>query len=233
MQDSIYKVVAHPKDSSFVLFQVPSIVNEEYSTEVTTFDITSNFPKSTQSVPFGLRNVIWNSTSRRAGYNLVGVTHSWKVVSIGDSVQMLNDEGLAAKSLSVNQQPQKKTLFQDIFGASAFAVTAPEVSAVSSLLRNDSRLPNIFNTPAYLAPSLESLFDPLMKSMLVIRPAEEVGPSTEDVEEDEDVAMEDEPRVSASTSAAQSSRMPVPGEMDALVKLFKKHCMTGKWFPYL
>lgn len=121
-------------------------------------------------------------------------------------------------------------MFQDIFGASAFAATATEVTPAPSLLRNDSKLPDIFNTPAYLAPSLEFLFDPLVKSMLVARPAE-VGPSVEEVEEDQDVAMEDEPSVRASTSAVQSSRMPVPGEMDAFVKLFKHCCMTGKWFP--
>ncbi|KAF8973504.1 WD40-repeat-containing domain protein [Flammula alnicola] len=228
----IDRVVPHQKDASFAVFHSPTVTGEEINTRVSIFRASSNIPTSIRSVPFGLRNVVWASFNKRSGYNLVGVTHSWRVVMISDSQQPSNEEGLTAKGINVGHESQRRTLFQDIFGVSAFAASNSDFSQAPSLLQKHHKTYTLFDTPAYLAPSLDSLFDPLVKSLLTNRPTE---PSAlEDRPEDdieEDAVMEEEQVASNSILSSHPSRSPHPGEMEAFTKLFKARCMTGTPTP--
>ncbi|KAF9486317.1 WD40 repeat-like protein [Pholiota conissans] len=222
---SIEKIVPHPQDPTFAVFYTPVVVDEELRTRASIFSTASNNPSSTRTIPFGLRNVVWASFSSRPGFNIVGITHSWRVVTIGDADQTLHDEGLTARAVNNQQQPQKKTLFQDIFGISAFAATSPDTSTTPTLQRKD-KTHEIFDTPAYLAPSLDSLFEPLITTLLTLRLSEPI--ITDDIAEeaDEDIVMEEEQDVIASVPSYHPSRMPHPGEMEIFTKLFRTRCMT-------
>lgn len=81
-----------------------------------------------------------------------------------------------------------------------------------------------FKDPVYLAPSLDSSFDSIIKSFLILRPAEiqVASEAPEDLVEDDVIMDEDE-----TVSTAHTSRVPALGEMDTFINLFKAHCLTG------
>ena len=222
----IDKVVPHQNEASFAVFHSPTIVDDERRTTVSIFQALSSTPTTIRTLPFGLRNAIWASFSSGSGFNLVGITHSWRVVTFGDSRQTLKDEGRTATAMNIQSQPTKRTLFEDIFGVSAFASTSSDSVQAPALLHKNSKSHDVFDTPVYLAPSLDDLFNPLIKSFLTLRPAE---PSIADDADDgeEDIVMEEEQDPISPTSR-HASRVPNAGEMDAFTKLFRSRCMTGR-----
>lgn len=226
---SIEKVVPHPKEASFAVFCSSTIVDEEHRTRISIFLASSNTPTSIRALPFGLRNVVWASFNSRPGFNLVGITHSWRAVTIGDSEQTLTEDGLTAKAMNNHsQQLQRRTLFQDIFGASAFASVSSDTPQTASLQRKD-KIHDVFDTPAYLAPSFDFLFEPLIKSFLTPRPSEPIiMDDTVENDTDEDIVMEEEQGAVTSVLSGHPSRTPHPGEMEAFTKLFRARCMTGR-----
>ncbi|KAF8203796.1 WD40-repeat-containing domain protein [Pholiota molesta] len=230
---SIEKVVPHPKEASFAVFYPSTIVDEEQRTRVSIFLASSNTPTIIRALPFGLRNVVWASFNSRPGFNLVGITHSWRAVTIGDSEQTLTEEGLTAKAMNNHsQQLQRRTLFQDIFGASAFASVSSDTPQAASLQRKD-KIHDVFDTPVYLAPSLDFLFEPLIKSFLTPRPLEPIIiDDTVENDTDEDIVMEEEQGAVTSVLSGHTSRTPNPDEMEAFTKLFRARCMTGRNITY-
>lgn len=141
----------------------------------------------------------------------------------GDSRPILRDNELA-KTVNFDSQPQKKTIFQDIFGVSAFQAHSTEPGQTISNYRKDTN-GGVFNDPVYMAPSLDSSFDSFIGSFLVLRPAE-VKVTTDKQEDliEEDVIMDEGETV----STAQASRIPGLGEINTFIHLFKSHCLIGK-----
>lgn len=209
------------------MFHSPTIVDEERRTTVSIFQALSSTPTAIRSLPFGLRNAVWASFNSGSGFNLVGITHSWRVVTFGDSRQTLKDEGRTATAMNIQNQPPKRTLFEDIFGVSAFASTSSDPVHAPSLLRKNSKSHEVFDTPVYLAPSLDDLFNPLIKSFLTLRPSEPSIADDAHDDDDDDIVMEEEQDTTSSASR-HASRVPNPGEMDAFTKLFRARCMTGR-----
>lgn len=209
------------------MFHSPTIVDEERRTTVSIFQALSSTPTAIRSLPFGLRNAVWASFNSGSGFNLVGITHSWRVVTFGDSRQTLKDEGRTATAMNIQNQPPKRTLFEDIFGVSAFASTSSDPVHAPSLLRKNSKSDEVFDTPVYLAPSLDDLFNPLIKSFLTLRPSEPSIADDAHDDDDDDIVMEEEQDTTSSASR-HASRVPNPGEMDAFTKLFRARCMTGR-----
>lgn len=125
----------------------------------------------------------------------------------------------------MGHQLQSPTLFQDIFGVSAFALV-PQTETLSP--RHADGPQEILDQPAYSTPPLNDLFDSLIKLFLRDRPPdsiiEEQGP--EDLENDDmqDVQSAGDPLV----TSRHHSRFVNPGEMEAFTSLFRSRCMTGE-----
>ena len=209
-----------------------STVNQDIHTKVSVFRVPSYIPAATFSVPFGLQNVIWNSIGKGAGYNLVGITHDWRVVMLGDTQLPSRDDNLPAKGLDIVDRSEKRTLFEDIFGSSAFANGNSEslqsISTMSSQVRKlEGSRHELFDKPAYLMPALDNLFDPLVTSLLRNR-VFEVDPkmSEADDEDDEDVTMIDD-TVQQPLFATRPTRIPSQAEMELFTQLFRKTSITS------
>jgi len=122
-------------------------------------------------------------------------------------------------------QLQSPTLFQDIFGVSAFA-SVPQAETLS--LRHADGPQEILDQPAYSIPPLNDLFDSLINLFLRDRPPDSVieEQGLEDLEHDDmqDVQPADDPL----TTRRHHSRFANPGEMAAFTKLFRSRCMTSE-----
>ncbi|KAF8167608.1 quinon protein alcohol dehydrogenase-like superfamily [Crassisporium funariophilum] len=223
---TIDRVVPHPREDTFAVFH-SSAGSEVSHTYVSIFGTTSNKPTSTRSVPFGLKSVVWSPLRRCAGYSLVGVTHNWRVVTFGDSQLHAQVEGSTARELNVENHPQRRTLFRDIFGSSAFAEGRAESIPASSSVSTQARLAKgsesdeIFGDPAYLTSPLDNLFNPLMKLFLTTRISESSTPKEHlHSEDEEDVMMEDEV-AEPLVLTTRPPRITNQGEMEMFTKLFR------------
>jgi NET1-associated nuclear protein 1 (U3 small nucleolar RNA-associated protein 17) len=165
---SIDKIISHRHESSFAVFH--SMSAGEARVKVSIFQASSSTPLAIHSLPFTLRNVELNSFQASTGFSFVAITHAWRVVLIGDSIPRLTDEGLSPKAISLNGQRQNRTLFQDIFGVSAFEedmhVNQTSTSAALSRKGVDHPLSDI---SAFATPSFDTFFDPFLTGFLTAR----------------------------------------------------------------
>ena len=192
---------------------------------MTIFRVPSCIPFATFSVPFGLQNVIWNSIGKSTGYSLVGITHDWRVVILGDT--WLTDNVPTAQVLNVADRSERRTLFEDIFGSSAFSnddseSLQPTTTTTSSQVRTleGNRHRELFDKPVYLIPAIDTLFDPLVVSLLSSRIPDVDPEISEANEEDEDVTMIDD-TVKEPVFATRPTRIPDQGEMGLFTQLFR------------
>ena len=207
------------------MFHSPEINGEDAHTKVSIFTVSSSTPTSIRSVPFGLRNVVWASFQNDSGFNFVAITHSWKALVFGDSRRPFEDGSLSPKSLNMGHQPQSLTLFQDIFGASAFASVPP---AETLSLRHADGPQEILDQPAYSTPPLNDLFDSLIRLFLRDRPPDSIieEQGLEDLEHDDmqDVQSTGDPL----TTSCHQSRFANSGEMAVFTTLFRSRCMSSE-----
>lgn len=234
---TIDSLVPHPQEDTFALFLRPSSTAPQ-GTQIVIFRPTACVPASIHSVPFGLRGVSWYSLNRTpSAFSLVGITGEWAVVLLGDRVHLAKEEGSAARGLAAHSAPQQRTLFQDIFGKSAFTTTPGDQSLqtqpITARLSTSRAVVGMFDGPAYLMPPLETLFDSLMGEFLKQR-LDNAPISTEPIqEEDNDVDMDDE--TGPIIIGTQSTRVVNRAEIEALVSIFKKHTVKRKskfYFAY-
>lgn len=155
------------------------------------------------------------------GFNLVAITHSWKVVLIGDSVPSSADEGLFPKAISPNEQRQDRTLFQDIFGVSAFGedLHTDQLSVSVALPRKGVDHP-LSDIPAFATPSFDTFFDPFLDAFMTPRDADNVKEANMDLEDD---VMEQNEAVRVTHHTG--FRLPTPDELEAFTKLFRTTCI--------
>lgn len=229
---SIDKIISHRREASFAVFH--SMATGEASVRVSIFQASSSIPLSIHNLPFTLRNVEFNSSQAGVGFGFVAITHAWKIVLIGDSVPRSTDEGLSPKSISLNSQRQNRTLFQDIFGVSAFeedlrvdqrtTSEAPSRKGVSHPLSD---------TPAFASPPLDTFFDTFLSSFLTVRELKDA-----DKTEEENMAIEDDAMdQSENVEIIQQPRfhMPNPSELESFTALFRSTCHIagGLWVAFL
>jgi len=217
------KVVLHPRETRFAVFH--SITNEEHSTKVSIFGASSSSPLSVHTLPFQVRNAVVDPSQGQTGFHLVGITHDWRAVLIGDSACRFTDESRLAKGIKFDSQPEKRTLFQNIFGPSAFVDDFPVYDhSISPSLSQKKTDHSIFDTLAFATPSLDTMFDPFITTLLSPRGTRSDEVVHEIASEDDDTTMEDKGGIL--TSARQSSRALNPGELEAFTKLFRTSCIT-------
>jgi hypothetical protein len=233
-------VVSHPVADIFALFSRPSSPTiERRQTGINMFRTSSSIPFALRSVPFGLRNVIWYSapsTSLESSpFSLVGITHAWSIVLLGDNVRLPDEEGSTAREIATNVIPQKRTLFQDIFGKSALSdlsngPPSPEPQPMTGRPWTGQEVASIFDGPAYLLPPLESLFEPLINTFLKTR-SEEADTGRNVELEDEDVDMKEEGGEHVVIRTQLKRRVDRDG-LHSFVDLFKLHTVR-RMFPPL
>jgi len=152
---------------------------------------------------------------------------------LGDTRPSFSDESLPAQGLNVAGSFRKRTLFEDIFGSSAFANGDSEslqsISTMSSQPRKleGNRHRELFDKPAYLMPAIDTLFDPLVTSLLRSRISEVDPKIPEADEEDEDVTMIDD-TVQQPLFATRPTRIPNQGEMELFTQLFRTTSIIRK-----
>ena len=129
---------------------------------------------------------------------------------------------------------QGKTLFQDIFGSSAFADLSHIPSNVNSNsepqpVRSTNDVAVLLDAPAYLMPPIESLFEPLIGSFLKLRSKDDAMHVAEGKEQqqDEDVDMAGQSDDEPVTLGDRRKRLVDQKEMDMFVELFRQ---TKGWF---
>lgn len=196
----------------------------------------------TYSLPFRIRNVAWYPPpvlDDKAAYTLVAVTQTWSVVLLGDAVRAPADEGAGAKeigSAGASVGPSR-TLFQNIFGESAFAALAHEqpkastsAQALASHSWESSSTAKLLDAPAYLMPPLESLFDSVMDGFLQERPEDDqddsagiAGVAEEEDEAEGDMEVEEGPVI----VGTRTDRVVDGREMGMFIELFRKHAVKG------
>jgi len=148
----------------------------------------------------------------------------------GDKVTSRGDSEYAPRRIDQSSSDTRRTLFEDVFGASALAAgtsTDHTVHEATSESHNAQHALSKFTAPAYLAPPIDSLYSSLMDHFVSKLP--ERGPSIEEVEthQDEEMAVdEDTPAVNVSFVG----RTVDENEFNGLVTLFRNQslCPTPK-----
>lgn len=166
-------LVPHPYQDTFAtIHHSPS----DTTNGLMVYSISSSTPLLSQTLPFGIRNLIWypapNRFARSRMFSLVGITHAFGVVLLGHDISIADEASSSTKVLQKGQAVPKRSLFEEMFGVPA--ITDVSHNAASSTI--DTSLPwkssetgSVFDTPAYLMPPMESLFDPLINGFLKLR----------------------------------------------------------------
>lgn len=234
-------VITHPSDDTLALLQSTSPTST--GTRVLLFRPASAIPYKTHTIPFRFSNVIWYPTpaSPSTNFSLVGITESWSVLLFGDDVQSPADDGASGSRIApdTNLGPPKTSIFQQMFGISAFAGIEPPSSLDFSfpLTARDGKRSAlaIFDAPAYLMPPLESLFEPLLGGFLQLRSETQAtlaAGAGVGAHEDEEVQMEvDEDDVGDKPLfvGSRPERIVDGREMNDFVELFKHYGLTRQW----
>ncbi|KNZ77003.1 WD repeat-containing protein 75 [Termitomyces sp. J132] len=216
---SIIQVVPHPVTDSFAVFYT-SPGQERQKTRILIFRSASPTPFIARSLPFRIRTVAPYLLARSSDHIFVGITRDWDVALLGDSSKQTQKEGSIATGIISSSIPQKRTLFQDIFGKAAFAeIPSTTISTSETQYTNHGKTmnPNAFAAPAYLMPAFDHIFDQIIGGFL--------QPRSDDLRtglppDDEDVDMEEESAAIA-FDGVSSVRVVSQEEMSLLVTLFR------------
>lgn len=232
-QSTVDRVIPQPGEDAFTVFYTPVTEDEFSITTASVFAVACGKPVATYNVPFAFRNVVHNSLYGQKGSNFIGVTTYWRAVAFGDGKSFQRENELTARELNLDQRPQKRSLFQDIFGTSAFLQDSSDIVPVSSIpslyQKSDVRTGDLFDKPTHLLPSLNVLFDPLMRTCLKTRPPDKpLEPEAEEMDEDVDMEEPRHPIVSS-----QAVRSPNAGELELFTTLFRKCCKIGRYLRRL
>ncbi|KAF5352400.1 hypothetical protein D9756_005945 [Leucocoprinus leucothites] len=225
----IQSVALHPSGSSFAVFEnIDS--NDTRTTRISIFTLQSQKPAQVFTLPFILRSQTWYpGTADPSQFSFLGINQSWNLVAFGDSINLAEEDN-SAKELATDSTARRPTLLQDIFGSSAFVdltnISTPE-STQHQVLSSSKSPEEIFESPAYLTPAINTFFDSLVDTFLRKRLTESEPPpiATSQMDVDEDSEMEgEEPQMTTTVLA----RTVTSSEMNYLVGLFRKHTIQDR-----
>ncbi|KAH8099362.1 WD40 repeat-like protein [Cristinia sonorae] len=228
----ITRLASRNDSDSFLLLEKPTSLTQSPTTKVTVFNTSSSTPIATQSLPFHFLGVTacppgWTQGGETSSLALLGVTHSWNVVLLGDNITLPDEIGATHIGLRDAGAAVKRTLFDDIFGASLFVSPSVQSSAQSPNVQSSSwkgkDVERVFDAPAYLMPPLEALFDPLVQSFFVERGPEKKF--VKDEGEGADDRMDEDEKDGPILVGSKPERMVGKDEMAGLVNLFKSYAI--------
>ncbi|KAH9944212.1 WD40 repeat-like protein [Epithele typhae] len=236
-------VVSHPSEEQFIAVErmPPSTTSSTPSTRVLVFQTLSSNPVSIRTLPFRLRSITAVPGSGffptdPSGFTLVGITSAWGVVLFGDDAQLPDEEGGSAQAIVEDGGSNKRTLFHDIFGASAFAdlasVPGPSKTTPAVQPWRGKEVEEIFNSPAHLMPPLKTLFDSVMDGFLTYRSTEEEEPEEREDGDEEGDEMDIDEEV-APASSVPLERVVDTQEMSGFVELFMYHAIKPSSTGYV
>ncbi|KAI0686656.1 WD40 repeat-like protein [Cytidiella melzeri] len=234
---AITHLFSHPREDTFVVFEA-DVKSPRPKTYVLKFTPSASSPASSYFLPFRLQNIAacpskWLMSNESSSFAFVGVTQDWNAVIFGDQIHLAESDPSEGKGLVGPAPVTKQTLFQDIFGKSAFADISSSKYNASAAVSSTTvpwkgkQVEESFRTPAYLMPPLSTLFDPLMDEFLKLRPPEEDGPGGDDKVEEEDVEMMEEEGGGDAPIVVGNrlERIVDDAEMVSMIELFKSHCL--------
>jgi len=218
----IQQVISHAHEETFAIFYRHSTAASS-RTIALTFDATSPSPTNKQTIPYAFHAIIPYTPSQER-FSFVGITTNWAVVSFGEQSFRPQVEGSDSNKISADAVNHKRTLFQDIFGVSAFdhgASEQPVQSSFSTAVIPRPRAPvSVFDGPSHLFPPMSSVFESIMEDF--VHKTSTSGSAAQVVDADEDVDMEvDAPEVPATPE--HKMRHIDQEELGVLVNLFKSH----------
>ncbi|KAF7971392.1 hypothetical protein HWV62_21226 [Athelia sp. TMB] len=231
----VEKVLAHPRDDIFAILHCSSVSprSGRHTTPITLFRASSPAPYQKYTIPFGLLSSTWYPTARSgpsnsSSFSLVGITKDYSVIMFGDDVSAPADEGATAQNIVAGATEPKHTLFQDIFGASAFGVpngvsrSRPSVALQMNLLTSsNTESLTLFDTPAYLMPPITSLYEPLMDSLIKPRSSVAIESEEQPGNTDEDIEMAGQSDDDVISFGVQRQRVVNDDEMNMFIDMFR------------
>lgn len=179
-----------------------------------------------KTLPFRFRNIVW-TRHVEGSYALVGITQQWNVIKCGDTISRIGPIESVSRPLSqLAEAASKRTLFQDIFGKSAFEVIETQIEGSTRLYqRKDGRKAlSVIDTPAYSAPPLDAVYSSLMESLLEQYVEPEPDADETLVEDEMDESHMD---VDAAIPSLQA-RIVDDKELEDLTSLFRKQSVSVK-----
>lgn len=193
------------------------------------------------TLDFQLLSVVSFSSSFPKGFSLAAITHDYCMVLVGDYVWLPPTEGTKGNDLTEHQESARKSLFEDIFGASAIKSLKPVESTfpISSSMdlgvgethskTIDTRL---LDGPAYLLPPIETLFESLMSDVLrENKDPEQTISRAGSVEAEMDI---DEPEpIVVKVGAPPKDRVVADNEIGNFASLFRELKTASKSITFL
>jgi NET1-associated nuclear protein 1 (U3 small nucleolar RNA-associated protein 17) len=216
----------HPLEDIFaVIVQPYSEDCAALTTKILHFRPSSKEAIAIRTLPFRFRVVAWNMLAEECR-TLVGITYTWNVVECG--IKDNHDSESVAKGISFDADvPSKRTLFQDMFGKSAFDELKKPLTVVSPTDNTSNRLDSgsllsHFDSPAYLGQPIENMYISLIDRLLLKAPEQRDSLAEEGQDEAEDMAM-DEPVVDVPVIG----RTVEDEEVELLASLFRGQTIKG------
>jgi NET1-associated nuclear protein 1 (U3 small nucleolar RNA-associated protein 17) len=233
---TISQVFSHHRDETFVILESDT---HSAQTKILKFTPTSMDPVSSHALPFRLISIApcpprWLMSNDSGSFAFVGITNNWNAVIFGDHIRLAESEEISGRGLVGAAPVTTQTLFQDIFGRSAFIdLTAKNANAEVPAARSTSNwkgkeVERIFDTPAYLMPPLATLFDSLSDEFLAPRTDSEVTLRSENDVEQQDDDVEMEGVESLIVIGNRLERTVDDKEMVAMIELFRNHGLHCK-----
>ncbi|KAF9245797.1 WD40-repeat-containing domain protein [Melanogaster broomeanus] len=219
-------LMSHPHQDTFITISSPG-ADSTWST-INIFHASSPALQMEHTVPFRILNMACDS------FSLVVLTHQYGVV-------VMKDSGASAKSLQKGPAAPRRSLFEEMFGVSAFAdvskqhtrETADSGSGTGAVIPwRSSETASFFDAPSHLMPPIDTLFEPLISSFLRLRASDDetgAAQAEEGHAEAEDEmpvdSVEDEPGL------VQGSEVSTKAVLDMFVPLFKE-IADSPGYPY-
>ena len=218
-------LVPHPSQDTFAtIHHLPSQTHNG----LTVYSVSSSTPLLSQTVPFGIRNLIWYPSSDKLvhsrTFSLIGITHTFGVVLIGHDISIADEGSSLTKTLRKGPVVPKRTLFEEMFGVPALT-DAPHNTVPAAI---DITLPwkssetgRVFDAPAYLMPPMESLFEPLINGFLKLRTKEDVDEEHQKGIQDADVEIPTDLVDAKEPTFIEMAKVSNDAVLDIFVPFFK------------
>lgn len=139
----------------------------------------------------------------------------------GDGVSEIEASGLTP--LVDPAGPQRRTLFQDIFGQSAFTQAATELTSSEAFIGFQTRPDVLFDGPSIAMPPIEDLFEGVLASLLTSsRSNPHLIPSSPSIQYDVEMEDDTQPTTRSRRAPAASTFSVTQRETNMLLNIFKK-----------